>query len=422
VDENRVVLVVLDNAHAPPAEDLCAVVRGMAALRFVLLAHPGATAAEVAARLQIEPEGLKGWSTDTVAAEAAAASCAADPAACDALLALTGGLPLYIQNAIATAVAAHGGDLGKFCAELAARTHSVETAQELILKRVVETLPAETRQVLGVLSVCDVPLHRTELIETLERALDIGAAGAASHLRRLRTAGALEVFGGDRLKVHDAVRLPGRAELDAFNARARATAWRSLRETLQRSVRADWEYPKVKLLLRVLAETGDAKTLVELGRDELFHEMGLWPDIEARLNTLADASDVDPETRFWALDGWVLNFIRAGSPDAFTRLQQMRRLVDENSLGPEEQLAVGMKEMMLFCQSARKVDPRLEWAPRGGQIEFRELTVAAGLSEDEGPWHDTDLTALPSSARSRRSSSPARRCTDWRSVTTCHGT
>ena len=38
------------------------------------------------------------------------------------------------------------------------------------------------------------------------------------------------------------------------------------------------------------------------------------------------------------------------------------------------------------CQSARKVDPGLECAPGAGQQVGRELTGAAGLSEDES--HD----------------------------------
>lgn len=63
----------------------------------------------------------------------------------------------------------------------------------------------------------------------------------------------------------------------------------------------------------------------------------------------------------------------------------------------------------------------VERAPGAGQIGFEELTGVAGLSEDESPSHDADPTASRSSAKSHRSSSPARRCMAWRSATTCRG-
>ena len=73
----------------------------------------------------------------------------------------------------------------------------------------------------------------------------------AAHLRLLRTAGLLEVFGGDKVKVHDAIRLLGRAYLSGLGPDAIAAAYRSLRDVLRRSLKADWSYPKVKLLIRV---------------------------------------------------------------------------------------------------------------------------------------------------------------------------
>ena len=70
------------------------------------------------------------------------------------------------------------------------------------------------------------------------------------------------------------------------------------------------------------------------------------------------------------------------------------------------------------CQSASKLDPRLEWAPRAGQVGPGELT-GCGLSE-ERPWQDSiDPTASRSSVRSSRNFSPASPCTGWRSGTTC---
>jgi hypothetical protein len=221
------------------------------------------------------------------------------------------------------------------------------------LARLIEALPADTRHALAVLSLCDVPLKRGELSEALSAALNVPAAAVAAHFRRLRTAGVLEVFGNDRLKVHDAVRLSGRVQFAALGANA-AAAHRSLRDVLQRSVQAEWEYPKLKLFLRMLAETGEVKTLVDLGGDELFHELGLWPEIEAWLKAAAASATVPPETRFWALDAIVFNLMRTGSAEARARIEDMKELAEAYDFGPEERLAVSMKEMLLLAREGRE--------------------------------------------------------------------
>ncbi len=346
--------IVLDNAHSPPPSDVAAVIRA-AGLPFVLLAHPGPAAQEIAARLGVTSESLRGWSRDTVAEAAVAAGCRADAGACDALLALTGGLPLYLQNAFLLAASENGGDVGRFSASLVALSHSAETAQELILTRVVQALPAATRRAVAVLSLCEVPLKRSELSEALAAYLKVPDAVVVAHFRALRSAGLLEQFGSDRIKIHDAIRLVGRGQFAALSLEL-LPAQLCIRNLLQRSVKSDWDHAKVKAFIRMLAETGEVKTLVELGGDELFHELGLWPEIEHRLKVAVASSDVDPETRFWALDGLVFNLIRVGAAEVRPRIDEMRSLVASHSLGPSERLALGMKEMTVFAREGRKED------------------------------------------------------------------
>lgn len=352
VSEGRKLTVVLDNAHGPQPADVEAVVRAAPGLSFALLGQPGAHLLELAQRLGVDPETLHGWSPDTIAAEAAAMGCRASLADCQVLLALTGGLPLYVQNALTIARSEHGGDVTALCAQLSALTHSVETVQELILSRTVNALSGPARHALGVLSLIDVPLSHEEIVGVVTASLGIDARAIAGLLRQLRTAAVLEVFGGDRLKIHDAFRLPGRAQLAGLGADSESSAYRSLRDVLRKSLNADWSYPKLKLFLRVLAETEDVKTLVQFGTDELFHEMGLWPEIEAHLRAAAGSDSVDPESRFWALDGIVFNAMREGG-DVRPHLERMKRLVADHDLGQDERLAVGQKEMNLLAREGR---------------------------------------------------------------------
>ena len=357
-EEGRSALIVLDNVHAPPPEDTAAAVSGLRSIRFVLLAQPGPAASELAVRLLLRPEGLNGWSPDTVAAVAAEEGCGADPKACRRLLAVTGGLPLFVRNAMSLAAGEYGGDVGALCRDLDARMHSVQTAQELILSRLVDRLPDRARMTLGLLSACDVPLGRGELVEALRGAFGGDAAAYAADFRRLRGMGVLEIFGADRVKVHDALRLAGAAELDSLGPAARLAAFRALRTVLEASVRSDWSHAKVRLLMRVIGETGDAKTLVQLGGDENFHEMGFWPEIAESLDGLAQDPIQAPETRFWALDGLAFASARLGSADLPERLAAMRSLLETHDLGEDEALALGMKEMMAFAAAGRRNEAR----------------------------------------------------------------
>ncbi len=354
--EGRSALVVLDNVHAVPPEDTAKTVSGLSSLRFVLLAHPGPAASELATRLGLQSEELKGWSADTVASVAVDEGCSADPAACNQLLAVTGGLPLYVINSMKLAAAEYAGDVGAMCRDIASRTHTVLTAQELILGRLLGKLSTDARRTLSLLSYCDVPLPRGELADAIERAFGRNARSSTADFRQLRALGVLEIFGVDRVKVHDAVRLAGLAELDALGEDNRAALFRGLRQVLEASVSAEWAYAKVKLLLRVIGETGDAKTLVQLGGDEIFHEMGFWPEIADRLTILADDPGQSPETRFWALDGLVFASIRTASPDTIARLATMRSLAEVHDLDDDARLALGMKEMMAFSTLRMRVE------------------------------------------------------------------
>ncbi|GHG84610.1 hypothetical protein GCM10012319_40500 [Comamonas sp. KCTC 72670] len=352
VSEDRKLTIVLDNAHGPQPTDIEAVVRAAPGLNFALLGQPGAHMLELAQRLGVDQETLHGWSPDTIAAEAASMGCRASLADCQALLSLTGGLPLYVQNALTIARSEHGGDVTDLCTQLSALTHSIETVQELILSRSVDALSGLTRHAMGVLSLSDVPLPREEIVGVVTTLLGIDARVVGGLLRGLRTAAVLEVFGGDHLKIHDAYRMLGRAQLAALGSDREAAAYRGLRDVLLTSLKRDWSYPKLKLFLRVLTKTEDVKTLVQFGTDELFHEMGLWPEIEAYLLAAAEADSVEPESRFWALDGIVFNAMREGR-EVRSHIERMKSLVADHELGQDERLAVGMKEMNLLAQEGR---------------------------------------------------------------------
>jgi hypothetical protein len=150
-DDRESAIVVLDNAHRLPPPDLLEVIRQGRQLSFLLLCQPGPCVPELEAMLSITSESLRGWSTDTIALEAAAGRCRGDLEACQRILDLTAGNPLYVKNAISITATEYDGFLSRFCDDIAKRTHTVETAQEVILARAFGSLPSTNQDGIGVI-------------------------------------------------------------------------------------------------------------------------------------------------------------------------------------------------------------------------------------------------------------------------------
>jgi len=340
--------VIIDNAHRVPASDIKVMVARAPSLRFLLLGQPGQELTALEATLAIAAETLHGWDEDTIAAAVHDLGCLADFADCGRLSRLTGGLPFYVLNAATVVAREYGGSIRDFCADVEAQTHVVETVQEIILKRAFEGLSPEARETIAVLSMCDVALTRDEASKLLQAACGIDARASATRLRSLPSTGALEIFGNSALKVHDAVRLLGVADMAARGREVEENARAALRAVIVVSIREDWSIAKLGLLIRLFGQLGDARILIGFATDELFHEMGVWPEIEPYLVAIARNDEADPETRLWALDGLTFNDLREGDFDrAQIHIDEMQALVEVHGLGEDEWLAWGMKSMLL---------------------------------------------------------------------------
>lgn len=354
--------VVIDNAHRVPASEIEVIVARAPNLRFLLLAQPGPEATTLEAGLAVRAETLHGWNEDTIAAAIHDAGCQADFNDCERLSRLTGGLPFYVLNAATVTKREYGGLIRAFCADVEAQTHVVEIAQEIILRRAFEGLPPEARETVAILSLADVALSRGEAIKLLRSACDLDDRASAARLRALPATGALELFGNSALKIHDAVRMYGLADLAGRGVAVESRAKAALREVIIVSLREDWSIAKLGLLIRLSGQLGNSKILVEFATDELFHEMGVWPEIEPYLVEIAANPLADPETRLWALDGLVFNDLREGAVEpARSRIDEMQTLVEATGLGQDEWLAWGMKRMLLMSMlgDAEGVDEML---------------------------------------------------------------
>ena len=343
--------LVLDNGHRLPPSDLHALIQRIPQIDIVILCQPGAAMRELEVLAGIDAELLRGWDPDTIAVEADARQCRADFATCSRLAGITGALPFYIQNALGIARAEYGGDVAAFCAEIEAQTHIVETAQEIILARTFNAIDPSLQDALAALSIADVPLTSDEARALLAGALDLQGPAVARQLRALPSTGAMEVFGGGRIKVHDAMRLLALTHLSSAGDDRQTEVRRLLAAIIAASIQTDWSLAKLSLLIRLFGQTGQSEVLVEFATDELFHEMGVWPEIEPFLEFIADDAARPPAERCKALDGLVFNDLRSdNAAQAVDRLARMETLIAENDLDDEHWLGWAMKRMLALSK------------------------------------------------------------------------
>jgi AAA domain len=340
-------LVVLDNAHRVPVNDLRMLIDATQQLRFVLLAQPSTSIAELEAAATIQQEVLRGWSLDQAAAEVQAQGARASVADLGRLLALTGGLPLFVRTASKLSVSLYGGDVAAMCSSVEAHTNVVATAQELILARSFDSLPEQVRDCAAVLSLSDVPLSESEAAGLIKAALGIEAAGFAAAVRHLRPLGAVRVFGALRLQIHDALRVLGLRRYGELPPPQATAGRQALKELILNSFENGREYSRFPLFIRTLVELGDLKTLIDVATEEWFHELGVSSGIWEALEAAATDEAIDAEQRFYALDGLVFAEMKSGDPSKVERqLRAMEALIETYELGRHEELVYLLKRMV----------------------------------------------------------------------------
>ena len=348
-ESNLTATLVLDNAHRVPAADLVSLIEASPHLHFVLLAQPNAAVARIEATLGVQAEPLLGWTNDA-AAEGSSLGCRGDYSTYGRLLKLTGGLPLYTQNALKIAAGNYDGEVARLCAAIEERTHLAETAQDLILADVFDAYNDDERRAVAALSLSDVPLNQSEASDVLKATFGLEKPAAAAALRRLRLSSGIQIFGVDASRSTTPWTV-GRAHLDVRGPEVVRKAREAIRDLLMAALPRDHDRQRVFLLLRMFVALGNIKPLVEMATDEIFHELGYMDEISEYLNQVAGSDEISAEDRFWALDGLVFAHFKEGDDnDIRSKLDRMDELVRRNDLGLSERLAVGMKRMIFAAR------------------------------------------------------------------------
>ncbi len=363
--QGATLLLVLDNAHRVPVENLRNALNATKCIRFVLLCQPHDNVRELEAVTGLQREVLLGWDIDTVAAAVSDLGGFATAQGYEQLRIYTGGLPLYVQSAAKIAVTEYEGNVDALCAELQQQENIAETAQEVILARVYQGFDKLVQDALALFSLADVGLSRDEVSELLISSLNVSTGAAATILRKMRATGAVEVFGNQTMKVHDAIRALGLRHLELMDPVVENNALMALKELLVVSLHKTRDTSRLALLTQIYIKLNDVMTLIALSGEELFYEMGINVDIMASLEHASISDALEPAHKFWALDGLVFSELREGRPVKLVeRFDAMEALLAEHEFGYREQIAYAMKRILFSAENgdAREVKRLVEQA------------------------------------------------------------
>ncbi|MBF7981165.1 MULTISPECIES: SEC-C metal-binding domain-containing protein [Rahnella] len=348
---NDSLLLVLDNAHRIPVENLRDVLHATTCIHFVLLCQPHDNVRQLEAMTGFQRESLQGWDIDTVAAAVTDLGGFASALGYEQLRSYTGGLPLYVESAARVAAEESKGDIDTLCAELRQQENSTETAQEVILSRVYQGFEPLVQNALALFSLSDVGLSRDEVSEYLARSLNIPSSGAATLIKKMRATGTIENYGNQTLKVHDAVRALGLQHLTMMDADIVNNALLTLKDLLIESLHQARDTSRFSLLTQIYIKLNDVMTLIDLSGEELFYEMGITVDIMESLKKATASNSLAPVHKFWALDGLVFSELKDGVSEQITQwLDAMKALLTEHEFGYRERTAYTMKRMLFLSE------------------------------------------------------------------------
>lgn len=356
-------MLVLDNAHRVPVENLRDVLNATKCIRFILLCQPHDNVRALEAVTGLQLEALLGWDIDTVAAAVDDLGGFGTAQGYEQLRTYTGGLPLYVESAAKIAVSEYEGNVDALCAELQQQENTIETAQEIILARVYQGFDKLVQDSLAFFSLADVGLSLDEVSVLLVSSMHVSKSGAAIILKKMRATGTVEVFGNQTLKVHDAVRALGLQHLELMDIEVANNALITLKELLVESLYKTRDTSRFALLTQIYIKLNDVMTLIALSGEELFYEMGITVDILASLERASSSDTLEPVHKFWALDGLVFSELRDGlSENTAQRLGAMEALLIEHKFDYREEIAFAMKKILYAAEhrDAREVQQLVE--------------------------------------------------------------
>lgn len=371
-------VVVIDNAHEIPAKDLQTVFSNTSNLRFIILCQPSGSTHEIEQISGVRSEALLGWDLDTLASEAAQMGAHGNVATLERVRQLTGGLPLYLQSAFRLATQDYDGDLSCLCDALEDQRTLDITAQQIILTHVFAGLSEASQQVVSFMSMLDVVITTNELNSLMDDYNQMTPRDVAAAIRSLRPLGVVEVFGGQEIKIHDAMRIVGSDHLRGASEENLIRAKTILKDFLYESLVNEQNSHRFSLYVRTLVDVGEIEIIIDLAGEEMFQEMGLGEVLRASLEAASTSLELSAESRFWALDALIF-MVRPPSDSSKMAeyLACMAKLMSEHQLSDRAVMSYHQKNMSWhgFQKNVSGIYDSIERAKQSPLLSAQHLRI-----------------------------------------------
>ena len=337
--------LVLDNIHSLHPDVVTNVGRVLSPIRLVMLSQPSPALALIEASLEVQVETLAGWDDDTMAREIADNGARADAATITRLRRLTAALPLFVAMAARLSASSYDGDVAEMCSMIERGTTVERTAQDQLLERFAQALNPGARETMAVLGLAEMPLTRAEAL-LLAQSRTGNAALAAAHLRLLTSNDVLQLVSGGKFALHEAFRPLALATLAELGTDASMAARIVLRDILGQSLPGNADVERLRLWMRLAAQTGDIDTLTDLALDEMIHQIG-GPDIvRSTLESAVASERLEPTKQFDALDALAFWDVQRGDGARLSGyIERMKAIAEDCDLEPRQLANLASKEI-----------------------------------------------------------------------------
>ena len=341
--------VVFDNGHRVSDDVLAETIRSMGAARWIVLAQEWPGRELFTTRTGARAEVLAGWSRDTIASDAAAIGCFGSIEDYQSLHDLTGGLPLFVRDAVRICKEQYWGDVAAYVNDLAENVSLHTTSQEVIVSQVLRRLSEDARAFASLLSIFTVPFSRDVVLQVIAPALRLTRTQAGLQLRTLYSWGIVRSSAGGDVTLHDSFRLLTSEHLTELSDVVVFNTREELYQVIWMTKEGGGP-DKFRLLARLMFETRRIEELVNLltNTAEIVTEYGVEDEMAEMLVKAAEDDSLSPEDHFWAEDTlafWALN--RKDLGEASTRFEQIQSLVKEFAPSETIQVSVLTKELLI---------------------------------------------------------------------------
>lgn len=294
--------VAIDNVHRISAHRVTEIVSALPAVQWVLLAQPSSSTPELRARLGCEEQSLAGLAIDAIAGVFRDSGLPVTFAQAQRLKAITGGLPLFVNDAAFLCARRFSGDCDSLCQALEDASTTESSGQDAVLRASIENGNPQARRAAAALALASVRLAESEAVTVLTEGICLDPSEASRCIRELTDRGLVQVFANRDVVVHDAFRTVVRGIrclLPEETDRVRHVLGRLFRLSISPSAP-----DRFIAYCRIAPHIGETRVVIDMAGSipEHLHEHGSADALRQILTDTLEDSALSDEDRFWAAD------------------------------------------------------------------------------------------------------------------------